>query len=330
LETISSSLSNAPKSPLPAAQADRDDWSTEGDWVGSYGRQYAQLCAMEGAFDEEFRSSGVDGLGFNLTADLGPKHVAGDSLRHWVHWMRTENVHSLYNPELGYRRQAEWDDHGEAYAINSDGPNIVMSIALPAATSRISLYFFNKDGHIGLNSFRDYLIELAPQSGTMNAPGLQPQVSRVKDFGAGVYKRFTVRGPGKFALTVFRHGSLNTICSGVFIDRLSQHSSDSAADTTESEALPSPASVNPRVHFAMEILRKLNVASADGKIVTDAFTDRTLAFRVINRLTPGSGLVDRLLSELNVWDIPRRSCFLAQVKQAWDASCLASGAGALQ
>ncbi|MDR2641718.1 MAG: hypothetical protein LBC74_02870, partial [Planctomycetaceae bacterium] len=35
-----------------------------------------------------------------------------DVIRRWIHWAKTDNPKTLYDPYYGYRRQAEWDDHG--------------------------------------------------------------------------------------------------------------------------------------------------------------------------------------------------------------------------
>lgn len=37
-------------------------------------------------------------------------HSDDDSLRHWVHWLQSEDSRVLYDPMIGHRREAEWDD----------------------------------------------------------------------------------------------------------------------------------------------------------------------------------------------------------------------------
>ena len=66
------------------------------------------------------------------------------------------------------RRQAEWDDHGEAYSMALDGPDVYCTLKIPAGQFYLSLYDFNKDGHDGNNRFRDYRVSIRP-----HAPGPQ-------------------------------------------------------------------------------------------------------------------------------------------------------------
>ncbi|MBI2301854.1 MAG: hypothetical protein HYU66_23365, partial [Armatimonadetes bacterium] len=188
-----------------------DDWTTQGDWVGRYGREYALLCAMAAPLDHPV--SIPNGAG--AVGSLGPHHADGDRLRHWVHWPRTDNPKTLYNPLLGYRRQADWDDHGETYPMTHQGPGLRLEVTVPAGVHRVSLYFLNKDGHEHVNRNRDYLIEWC------GADGKAAARARVHAFWGGVYKQFVCAGPARYGVRIERNDSLNTILQGLFIDRLS-------------------------------------------------------------------------------------------------------------
>ncbi len=96
------------------------DWVTQGDWVGRYGRQWATLCAARSPFDHNIQEVSP----FDVQGHIGPHHLVGDSLRRWVSWVETDNPKSLYDPIPGYRRQAEWDDHGETYDPAKEGPDV--------------------------------------------------------------------------------------------------------------------------------------------------------------------------------------------------------------
>ena len=229
-----------------------EDWQTRGDWVGRYGRQRGVLCAVNSPFDHDF----ARGLNYQtVIGQIGPQHAGGDSLRYWVQWLKSDDPRVLYDPILGYRRQAEWDDHGEAYPATTEGPDLWVMMQIPAGAHKLSFYFFNKDGHTGENRYRDYLLELRTVNETLpdwpeDPPAgpnhdkefvgrfdafwktwwqkiaraeEQPVLarSRVRDFWDGVYKSFQVQGPGKFWLKVARNGSHNTILSSVMIDKLS-------------------------------------------------------------------------------------------------------------
>ena len=124
-----------------------EDWRTQGDWVGRYGRRYAVLCATQSP------ASDIISVGPYFWADgeVGPHHNAGDELRSWIETASTKNSKSLYNPELGFRRLAEWDDHGEVYPLTYQGPDIYITVRVPEGVHRATLYFYNKDGHDGLN-----------------------------------------------------------------------------------------------------------------------------------------------------------------------------------
>lgn len=229
-----------------------DDWRTLGDWVGRYGRQRTVLCAVNSPFDHDFSR----GLNYQtVIGQIGPQHAGGDSLRYWVHWLKSDDPRVLYDPILGYRRQAEWDDHGETYPATTEGPDLWVMMQIPDGAHKLSFYFFNKDGHTDKNRYRDYLLELRtvnealPEWPTDPPPGPnhdkefvgrfdtfwktwwqkiaraeeQPVLarSRVRDFWGSVYKSFQVQGPGRFWLKVARNGSHNTILSSVMIDKLS-------------------------------------------------------------------------------------------------------------
>ena len=137
-----------------------DDWRTQGDFYGAdalknyrYGEWSARLCAVASPYDASWGRKGAACVG-----NLGSHHAKGDSIRNWVHWNKTDNPRSLKNPYLGYRRQAEWDDHGEAYPMSYEGPHLYVDIIMPKDAEYLAFYIFNKDGHDGMNRCRDYVI----------------------------------------------------------------------------------------------------------------------------------------------------------------------------
>ena len=225
-----------------------DDWQTQGDWVGRYGRQQAVLWATKAPWNDTFGAlndvSEGSLSGYEVTAQIGPHHSSGDTIRHWISFFQTDNKRVLYNPTLGYRRQAEADDHSEAYPMTMDGTDLWFTVAVPQGLHRVSLYFYNKDGHDNTNRYRDYLIEwkmfiarkqeddqerqgLSPPriSGSLadlDAAMMEPTLAsaRVRNFWGGIYKQFDVMGPNKFLIRVAKNGSFNTICSAAFIDPL--------------------------------------------------------------------------------------------------------------
>ena len=192
-----------------------EDWQTQGDWLGRYGRQYAHLCAMDHLITCTDAYS-VEGI-------MGNHHKPNDGMRWWTTWMQTDNPKSLYTPVSGVRRQSEWDDHGEDYPQTFTGPDLWVRVQLAVGdVHRISLYFMNKDGHDGENRYRDYLIEVKPYRKTLESADAAPTLAsaRVHDFWGGVYEQFAVKSPGDYYIKVSKNYSHNTILSAVLIDNL--------------------------------------------------------------------------------------------------------------
>jgi hypothetical protein len=230
--------------PLPKVYAGYygEDWKTQGDWIGRTFRDWAILCAVTAPFDHPIYFTTEY---YSVHEFIGPHHPdESDAIRRWIHWIKTDNPKTLYDPWYGYRRQAEWDDHGEAYSWSMDGPDLwyLLRIREPG-TYRIGMYFFNKDGHHGHNRMRDYMIEIYPapkewklqewpqykfrhwpryselaELQVRKTPPLAK--SRMHDFWGGVHKQFVVTGGRYYFVKIDRNYSFNTILSSVSVDRL--------------------------------------------------------------------------------------------------------------
>ncbi len=233
----------------PDAFFAEEDWATRGDWCERYGRRCAILCAVQACFGNG---------GYNISPDIAVRaHVGyprkpGEFLRHWIEIKNApKNVNILYDPELAMRTEAEWDDHGEEYTENLDGPDLWVNIYVPKGEHRVSFYFFNPNGRTGRNGYRDYLLELRkwpssvplndiliydnriPKSRKEEVVTLRRNITkeqvlartRVNYFaGAGVYKTFIARGPAAYAIRICRNNSFNTLLNGVFVEELVEHS----------------------------------------------------------------------------------------------------------
>ncbi len=228
-----------------------DDWRTEGQWQGRYGRFWIALCANWSPHDD------VWGAGWDVaySARLGLNHAPGDSLRYWVQWLATNDnrclemsppyLHSRVLKNLTTwdmdRRESEWDDHGEAYPMSKEGPDVYCSLRIPAGLFYLSLYEVDKDGqegHSNNNRFRDYTVSIRPHAGQKSLDehygnitvirsfydiaefDQRPELAyvRVHDFWGGAYKRFLVRGPTMLTIQINRNHSFNTILPGVMLD----------------------------------------------------------------------------------------------------------------
>ncbi len=197
-----------------------DDWATRGDWFGRLGNQRATLCAAGSPLDHTL---GGDPEWYQIHGAIGPHGTKHEALRHWLHWKKTDERRVLHDPIIGYRREAEWDDHGESYSMSHEGPDVWVGIEVPEGLHQVSLYFVNPNGHDGANRFRDYLLELkAHTGGSVARLDKSPTLARarVQHFWGGVYKSFLVKGPNKYGIKIDRNASFNTIVSGVFLDRI--------------------------------------------------------------------------------------------------------------
>lgn len=155
----------------PRVTALEDDWATQGDWLGRYGRYWACLCALLSPHDYLW-GAGLEPVGYH--AALGPHAAPDDALRYWVRSLYTQDARSLEMPALYHqnrmalklatpemaRRQAEWDDHGEEYPMSLDGPHLYCRLQVPPGRFVLSLYEVNTQGHTWRNRYRDYRLSI--------------------------------------------------------------------------------------------------------------------------------------------------------------------------
>jgi hypothetical protein len=198
-----------------------EDWRTGGDWVGRYGREHTVLCAAANPFSHEL---GWDSS-YKVSRSTGPHHVGAGGVYGWIHWLKTDNPGVLYDPIIGSRRQAEWNDgsfDAGNYPFTWEGPDLWLTVQVPAGAHRVSLYFFNKDGHDGGNRYRDYVVELKSFMENLDVAEVTPALARtrVRDFWGGVYKQFLVQGPSKYSIKIARNHSHVTMLQAVMIDKM--------------------------------------------------------------------------------------------------------------
>lgn len=355
LNTLAKKI-NSQQTPLKEGEAAflQEDWTTQGDWVGRYGRQHTILCAtvLPG---HEFTQN----YNYVAVGKIGPKYES-DSLRNWIQLLQSDDPRVLYNPALGYRREAEWDDHGEAYDMKREGPDVWVTIRVPPGIHRVSLYFFNKDGHDGDNRFRDYLAEVRPWTVKLEDALKLPVLAqtRVRDFWGGYYKNFIVRGPKpapvpegfltepvtRYYIRVSRNHSFNTILQSVLIDKLRVDTGKATLNVEDQSALPSIGKVAYHPPFVENT--KLKVQEVNNKRLEVAATDlwtslnksyamegsqtlqregRLLSYRALASVTGDdkSGLqplLDNWRWKLFLWSPQERVQFSDTMKRAWKAS----------
>ncbi|MDR1484382.1 MAG: hypothetical protein LBT09_06125 [Planctomycetaceae bacterium] len=256
--------------PIPCAAYLGEDWKTQGNWTGRIYREWAIACATQAPSDTFFIHTNRN---YDVQASIGPNHLnKWDALRHYNRG-NNNNPKTLWNSISGVRRQAEWDDHGEAYPWHIDGPDIWYWLKINhKGTFRISMYFVNPDGHGGANRMRDYLIEFyptdmqwVPQRFTDGSPevpskpvgiDMYPLIgidgekmacknaplarSRVRNFWGGVHVQFTVTGPHNYFVKIDRNYSFNTIMSSVTIDQVFGEPTEAVQENYGIPFLPVP------------------------------------------------------------------------------------------
>ncbi len=239
------------------------DWRTQGSWLGRYGRYWACLfaCSPRRGRGDYVWSPGsvvldhVDAIGPHHRAAQLHRHYGyfnGDVVRCWIQWLFTAKKRVLELPKIYLesriimrettswtmdRREAEIDDHGEAYPITWQGPDLYVCLHIPPGAYTLSLYCYNLNGNIAHRDIahRDLLISFIPLPATYHfgsalVPTTAPLAkmrgavqSRVVNFCGGVWKRFLVRGPMKLAIRVARNYSLNAMLQGAMLDPLAEH-----------------------------------------------------------------------------------------------------------
>jgi hypothetical protein len=299
-----------------------EDWQTQGDWVGRYGRQYGILCAAHSPFDQKFNRD----RRLEFSARIGPHAKAGDGIRRWLHELRTDVPNSLWNGNVGTRTEAEYDDHGEAYPAAWEGPDLWVDLKLAEGTHRVSLYFFDPNAHPhALNqNARDYLL-LAGRPAAGAATGFAGEPSarvRVTQFDGGVYKQFLVSGGETVRFAVLRQGSLNTILNGIFVDRLT-------GPTTLEDTWPTsrmgdvhvdpPAAGDPRpAEAALRSRWERLAAEVDGPgaAALHQRRDRVLLYRLAGA-DPAAGMLGNWRWTLPLWTPADRQAWAELMGAGW-------------
>ncbi|NNM85540.1 MAG: hypothetical protein HKL96_07275 [Phycisphaerales bacterium] len=335
----------------PYAAFLRNDWRTQGDWVGRYGRQYGILCAAH--FDLSFRV--VSGnYAANVDAVCGPHHRNPfESMREWETAADTHNPRSLYIPQLGYRRQTNWDDHGESYPTTFQGPDLWVRLHLhTSGLYRLSLYLYNKDGHSGSDRQRDWIIEVYPLQRPYCRPMIRPVLSamvfqnnylaqrwaawamqatplavdRAVNFWAPLYTRFALAGPGEYMVRLVRGSSLNTEICGIFLDKadaLRTQFDDGAMECLWGVNYRAPrapidlaAKLSPVVKSAMSVWHQAKHAfGVHG--VSARWPARLLAYRAAADNKPPGALMARWRWRMDIWTAQDRKVFDANMNKAF-------------
>lgn len=319
------------------------DWQTQGDWLGRYGRGLAVLAAAGGSSSQSDEVFWTDG-GYSAAVSTGPDADERASHTKYVRWPRWLDTRALYNPRLGYRRQASWNDNGWLYPMTKEGPDLWVRVTVPDGLHRLGVYLVNKDGHDAKNRTRDLPLEIRTPAGGGWDYGRVPvpvprsvlddtevlATARVRHHWGGVYQRFGLRGPGRYLLRVVRNDSNMGELSGLFLDRLTGEPdpADVPADPDHPGAalfppapLPDAEGLTGAAAAAAELARRVVESPSPGTLPT-ARRDGLLALRALSTEDAPAGdaaaaLADGLRWSLPVWTDADRTAWTAAVERAW-------------
>ena len=202
----------------PAAFLD-DDWRTQGDWLGHYGVNFAQLCAAVN-LDEKFEG----GLAGRIIREHSPHTGPLGDFDSYIAWMHSRLTRTLYYPDANQRIEGEWNDQGGAYNRLFQGPDMWLKVKVPRGLYQLSFYFHNKDGESGVNDLRDYVAMIYPGGRTPGYTWIHDRplaVGRVMQFWGGMYCTFVLRGPGVYQVRLKRNYGFWMAVQGMFLDRIS-------------------------------------------------------------------------------------------------------------
>jgi hypothetical protein len=263
-----------------------DDWTTQGDGIGRYGRQiyFFPAYGMTGWSQQ-----------YKCEVRVGPhqnKNKGGPYT--YYHALNLESPRVLYIPNSGKRNQGEWNDGSfdrDAYWDTWEGPDLWVDVTVPAGAHRLSLYFVNYDAHGSINRRRDFLVEVKAHAASPEVMEFAPALAsaRVVQFYHGVYKQFVLGGPAQYHVKVGRNYSVATKLSGIFLDRLEgpvpAHEPSGVPIMEEAQvkppALPDGAAVpNVAVRAAAEITATLDKSWSNADALALQRPYRMLALRL--------------------------------------------------
>jgi two component regulator with propeller domain len=314
-----------------------DDWQTQGDWAGRYGRNFARLFGTMSPKDHDL----VADERFGVEVRLGPHHAGTDETHAIVTNPDSKNARALYDPLLGHRREAEINDgstDAKKYPFDWDGPDLWMTVKAPEGAHRVSLYLDNNDAHTGKNKFRDYVIEMRRDAGEGDANETDSTplaIARVTDFAGGVYKQFVVRGPGKVRIRIARNRSFGTKLQGVFIDELSAPAAAKPATAgAQKKALPNlpgledvryerpdAGEIAPpaggQLNAALKLWKQLDAAGDLPGVAALQRPFRLLAYRAALAAAAPPKLLANWRWQFPLWTAADRDEFKATLERAW-------------
>jgi ligand-binding sensor domain-containing protein len=298
-----------------------DDWMTQGDAIGHYGRKYIVFC---GANSPRDLCSDYGADFYNITAGVGKHPNPKEQLRLWCWAWTSPERRVLYNTPTAVRTPSGWDDHAEVYSREVGGLGVWVSFTVPKGVFRLTPYFMNYDGHTATGSQRDYLLRLFYKTSKDELAH-----ARVRDWYYGVYKSFLVAGPGTYRLHIDRNHSFNTMIMGAMIDRISGPNDYTDFPNTSAEGLMmNMGSVHYRPREIHE--KEWNILNEDNVYSRLMLNNPTMPLQLLRYLEKNSpaqepfkqkedGIKKNIHWKYFIWDESDRCNFEDTMEKAWAA-----------
>lgn len=307
-----------------------DDWQTKGDWPGRYGRRFTEITGS-GHTDTAVASEGYSAA--YTTGPYRPRAGMGA----FTSGKGKTDINYPYCPYEGCREATEFNDGSwqrEIFPQSQQGPDLFVALTLPAGNHRVSLLFFNVDGHSGINAERDYDLQIkSPDGVSALEPGSElvddgPTTehgffctgrdaidaelaatiarTRVVHFVEPVYKRFVIRGGGRFWVKIGRNHSCVTKLQGVFVDDEGEQVDSSAAHIAELPPIELPkapdADQTPgRIGAAARLWEALDAATGKAGYAAACWPMRLAAYRAALAAGADESLLASWRWRLGVW-----------------------------
>ena len=226
----------------PPVVALSDDWATRGEWLGRYGRYWANLAAMLGpeyAYNFIYRAGERDVANRN-----GNGNNPRESMRYYVDTLYTDKPDALEMPSIftdsrvkkGYttwdknRRQSEMNDYTDVYKPFEEGLNTYHTLQVPPGRFVMSIYCNNKDGAWWDNRLRDFRVSVRPKNPIFGSDldvknfECEPELARgrIHNFRNGVWKRFLVQGPQNLTVSLNRNYGFMVTMNALTLDSVDE------------------------------------------------------------------------------------------------------------
>jgi hypothetical protein len=307
LEQLTESIRAQSPPSAPVAAYLSQDWDTQGDWIGRYGRQaaywpsYGRLANNRSEYIlHEVRP--------------GPHNKNAGGPFYYFHSLASSSPNAMYGPLLEKRVIGEWNDGGwqaDKFGMNFQGPDLWLDVSVPPGLSRVSLYIYNIGNNGGDDRWRDYTIELKnyvpSQDEAQHAPVLA--VTRVPPAEDAAYRTFLLSG-GRYLLRVASNYSQMAMVSAVYFDRIGA-SNDPEDEVTARylsgvpydppDAPARSESEPPALRAARDLWDALDAGYSNANIASLQFPYRHFAYRAAAANGASADLLANWRWTLHLW-----------------------------